>query len=175
MWIFLFIVEAIGLCLGSLAAGVLSCWLLWTIFKLVRHPELGPLLLVVPVILGVMGKLPASEFLNMSLVFGSVAAIPFWSAGREWRAARRARDVVAAPEAPLQIEAIAGRDAVPAPPYLYPAITACMCEGRPAARDEVKKVALRIWRESFVPRSPNASFAVRRALWRAARASLEGS
>lgn len=168
----LFIAEPIGLCLGSLTAGILSCWLLWAIFKQVRHPEWGPPLVAVPVLLALAGQLPKSEFLDMTLVFATVAAIPFWSAGREWRAAWRNRDVPApaVPSAPVRIEPDA------APPYRrYPAMTACIREGRRPAHDEVKTVALRIWRESFAARNADTSFAVRRALMRAAKASLEGS
>lgn len=173
----LFIAEPIGLCLGSLAAGIFSCWLLWAIFKAVRHPAWGPPLVVVPVILGLAGKLPDSEFLKMTLVFALVAAVPFWSAGRDWRAARLNGDrAPAIADTPFPIEDAIDADLAPAPPYRrYPAITACMCEGRRPAHDEVKKVALRIWRESFAMRNPDTSFATRRALLRAARASLEGS
>lgn len=176
---FIFIVEPIGLVIGSLAVGILSCWALWAIFKLVRHPEWGPPIIAVPAILALAGKLPDSEFLKMALVFAVVAAIPFWSAGRDWRTAWRNRDRLApaTPDAPPPLKPVAtNSDPAPAPSYRrYPALAACICEARRPARDEVKKVALRIWRESFAAPSPNLSFATRRALWRAAKVALEGS
>lgn len=173
----LFIAEAVGSCLGSLTAGILSCWLLWAVFKLVRHPEWGPPLVAAPVVLALAGQLPKSEFLDMTLVFAAVAAIPFWSAGREWRAAwlNRGEPVPATPRAPVRIEPVSDGTVAVSPDRRYPAIAACMCEGRRPARDEVKTVALRIWRESFAARNADASFATRRALMRAAKASLEGS
>ncbi|GAA0333958.1 hypothetical protein GCM10009087_50260 [Sphingomonas oligophenolica] len=174
----LFIAEPIGLCLGSLVAGILSCWLLWAAFKLVRHPEWGPPLVAVPAALALAGRLPSSEFLDMTLVFAAVAAIPFWSAGREWRAAWLTRDprAPAEPSAPVRIEAVAGPDRNTTRIYpRYPAMTGCICEARRPAPAEIKKVASRIWRESFVPQGPDTSFATRRALLRAAKASLEGS
>jgi hypothetical protein len=176
---FLFIVEPIVFSLGSLAAGIFSCWLLFAFFNLMRRPDWGPPLILVPVILALAGRLPDSEFVKMSLVFALVAAVPFWAVGREWRAARLNRGGQIAPVAPAgpnPIKTVEVDDTTTAQPYRrYPAITACICESRPPSRDEVKKVAARIWRESFAVRSPNASFALRRALLRAAKTSLNGS
>lgn len=63
--------------------------------------------------------------------------------------------------------------------WIYPAITACVCAGRRPNRDELRVVAARIWREAFRQRfgaQPRlASFAARRLLLRAARATLAGA
>jgi hypothetical protein len=125
------------------------------------------------VLLALAGRLPRSEFLDMSLVFAAVAAIPFWYAGREWRSARLNR-ATQAPAAPIRIDS-PGNGAAGPLHYRYPAIAACICEDRRPAPAEVKTVASRIWRESFAAGNAHPSFAVRRVLLRAAKASLEGS
>lgn len=85
----LLIGESIGLVVGSLAAGILLCWLLWLLFRIGRHPAWGPPLVVVPAMLALAGKLPDSEFLHMALVFALLFAAPFWIAGRTWRMQRQ--------------------------------------------------------------------------------------
>ncbi|WP_066824335.1 hypothetical protein [Sphingomonas mali] len=87
MQILLVIVESIGLVVGSIAAAILLCWLLWSAFRLIRHPAWGPPIVILPVILWAANMLPRSEFLRMTLVFALLAAIPFWIEGRAWRAA----------------------------------------------------------------------------------------
>ena len=82
----LLIAESIGLVVGSLAAGILLCGLLWLLFRIIRHPAWGPPLVAIPAILALAGQLPNSAFLHMALVFAVVAAAPFWIAGRAWRA-----------------------------------------------------------------------------------------
>ena len=96
MQILLVIVESIGLIVGSVAAAILLCWLLWHAFRLIRHPAWGPPIVVVPVILWAANMLPRSDFLRMTLVFALLAAIPVWVEGRAWRVAwieRQRRDV----------------------------------------------------------------------------------
>lgn len=89
----LLIAESIGLVVGSLAAGILLCWLLWMLFRIVRHPAWGPPLVAAPAILALTGQLPESEFLDMALIFAVVAAAPFWVAGRSWRRNRDGNDM----------------------------------------------------------------------------------
>lgn len=87
----LLIIEAVASVIGSFAAGILLCWLLWMLFRIIRHPAWGPPLVVAPVILAFAGRLPSSEFLHMALVFALVAAIPFWAEGKAWRVRWRDR------------------------------------------------------------------------------------
>jgi hypothetical protein len=61
--------------------------LLWSAFRLIRHPAWGPPIVIVPVILWAANMLPRSEFLRMTLVFALLVAIPFWVEGRAWRIA----------------------------------------------------------------------------------------
>ena len=96
MLILLVIVESIGLIVGSAVAAILLCWLLWSAFRLMRHPAWGPPIVVVPVALWAANILPPSEFLRMTLLFALFAAIPFWVEGRAWRIAwteRNRRDI----------------------------------------------------------------------------------
>lgn len=84
----LMVAGAIGLTVGSLLAAALLCWLLWDVFRFVRHPEWAPSAVVVLLVLAVTGKLPHSEFLDMVLAFSVIAAVPLWIAGRAWRKER---------------------------------------------------------------------------------------
>jgi hypothetical protein len=164
------IAQTIGLTLASALAGILLCAALWLIFRLVRHPEWGPPLIVVPVALAMAGALPDSEFLHRTLIFAAAAVGPFYIAGLIWRVNRRTaahRDD--APVAPSPRVVVA-----PDQPY-YPAIAACIREDRRPSPGELKKVTRRIWREVYADRDPAAGFAARRSALRAARASLEGS
>lgn len=72
---------------GMVAAAVLS-WLAWSMFKLVRYPELG-----VPAasaaILVVAGGVPHSPLVQMTLLFMVLTGLVVWSEGAAWR--RRVR------------------------------------------------------------------------------------
>lgn len=165
------IAQTIGLTLASALAGILLCAALWLVFRLVRHPEWGPPLIIVPVALAVAGALPDSEFLHRTLIFAAAAVGPFYIAGLIWRANRRKdTDRDAAPVAPPPGAAIPSDH-----PYHYPAIAACIREDRRPSPGELKKVTRRIWREVYADRDPAAGFAARRSALRAAKASLEGS
>jgi hypothetical protein len=123
----------------------------------------------------VAGVLPRSDLLNTVLEFSAVAAIPLWVEGRVWR--RRRLDTGLQPRimpsGPNPSPAIGGTYP------LYPAITACLSEGRRPDHEEVRVVASRIWREGFAlrfaPDTRAASFATRRVLLRVARAALIGA
>ena len=162
------IAQTIGLTLASALAGTLLCAALWLIFRLVRRPEWGPPLILLPVALAMAGALPDSEFLHRTLIFAAAAIGPFWIAGLIWRADRRANADRAAPVIPRPDVVI------PADLSSYPVIAACIREDRRPSPDELKKVTRRIWREVHAGRDP-AGFAARRSALRAARASLEGS
>lgn len=179
MQLILMVVEAIGLIIGSLAAAVFLCWCLWYAFRLVLHPEWGTSIVLMLLLLAFPGDLPKSQFLDMTLTFAAVAAMPLWFAGRAWRK-ERPQNLVRPSEqavAPSPSTAIASTETLLSP-QLYPAITACICEERPPTREEIHVVASRLWREGFAQRfgkqTMPASFAARRALVRAATAALTG-
>lgn len=179
MQLILMVVEAIGLIVGSLAAAVLLCWFLWYSFRLVMHPEWGVSMVLMLLLLALAGELPKSQFLDITLTFVVVAAVPLWFAGRAWREEGR-QHFAKPPEqdgAPSAGEAIAPTETAVSP-RLYPAITACICEERPPTRDEIRVVASRLWREGFAQRFESqtipVSFAARRTLVRAATAALSG-
>lgn len=48
MYVILIILGSIALMIGSMAAGILSCWLLWSGLKRVGHPEWGPPIILIP-------------------------------------------------------------------------------------------------------------------------------
>ena len=177
MSILMSIVGLIGLTLASAAAGVLVCFVLWYAFKLVRHPEWGPVLVVVPIVLALANKLPDSEFLRRSLVFAAIFAGPFSIAGLAWRLSLRDRDRATAgmepgaePESRRSIGTMRSSDHY----ARYPAITGCICENRRPSPGEVKRVALRIWHEALLAQGRTLTFRDKRIVLRAARAALEG-
>ncbi|MEO5866681.1 MAG: hypothetical protein ABIS14_07655 [Sphingomonas sp.] len=168
--------EAFAMVVGSLAAGILLCWLCWRLAKFTHHPAWGPLLVAIPIALALAGRLPASQFLDMTLAFAAILAIPFWIEGRAWRGRFRDLEDSGTGIADDVPSVMHDHDAgVPrAPSYRYPAIAACIRDARPAAPTEVKLVAARMWRETFAGEHAAASFALRRKIMRAARQALEG-
>ena len=180
MQFILIVAGAIGLVAGSLAAAALLCWLLWHGCRLALHPEWAAPAVLILLVIALIGKLPKSPLLDMTLTFAVIAAVPLWIAGRAWRKQRRQ----ASNSARLQGagsrpgEPIAATESAPSH-RLYPAITACICEDRSPSRDEIHTVASRLWREGFAQRfgsqSPPESFAVRRLLLRTAKAALRGA
>jgi hypothetical protein len=171
------IVGLIGLTLTSAAAGMFVCSALWYAFRLVRHPEWGPVLVVLPIVLALADKLPDSEFLRRSLVFAAIFAGPFSIAGLAWRLGLRERDrATAGLESDPRRESYTSIEKMsPSNGYArYPAITGCICEDRRPSPGEVKRVALRIWHEALVARGRTPTFRERRIVIRAARAALEG-
>lgn len=85
MIVMLIIGKAIVLILGSLAAAALFCWLCWSAFKLVRHPELGVPLCLLALLVAWGGLFAHSQFLRLVVVYTSLAAIAMWPAGLAWR------------------------------------------------------------------------------------------
>lgn len=174
MHVILIILGSVGLMIGSMAAGILSCWLLWSGFKWMRHPEWGPPIVLIPGAFVLMGQLPASEFLALALIFAGLAVVPFCAEGVAWRARRSGRDYAASPEQGaadavdrLQNAAVYYRR--------YPAIVGCIYEARRPTPGELKKVASRTLRETFGARNQILGFAEKRAALRTAKAALEGS
>lgn len=180
MQLILIAAGAIGLIVGSLAAAALLCWLLWYVFRLALHPEWGAPAILIFLVLGLFGELPKSQFLEMTLTFAVVAAVPLWFAGRAWRR-QRSQALKRRCEQGVDLwpsEPIAPTEAV-LMPQLYPAITACINDERSPTREEVHVVASRLWREGFAQRFGSqtvpASFAARRILLRAASTALSGT
>jgi hypothetical protein len=166
--------ESIALVVGSLAAAIMLCSLLWCLFRLLRHPAWAALAILVLVALACTGHLPASPFLQMMLAFAAIGAIPLWAEGRAWRR-------------PTGANAPRRHSAEPAPAHVipkrpgfsrYPAIVACIGEDRRAERAEVRMVAQRIWRETYEPQGARSnatpSFALRRRILRAAKYATSG-
>jgi len=179
MQLILMVLEAIGLTVGSLAAAVLLCWFLWYAFRLVLHPELGVSVVLILLLLAFAGEFPKSQFLDMTLTFAVVAAVPLWFAGRAWRKQRRQGSNSTRPQLvePETSEVVIPPQSAQSP-WSYPAITACIGQERYPTRDEIHLVASRLWREGlalrFGSQSAPASFAARRVLLRAAMTALSG-
>lgn len=104
-------VQAAALIVGSLAAGMLLCWLCWYLAKIIHHPAWGPPLVAIPILLVLTGHSPHGEFLRVTLAFAAIFAVPFWMEGRAWR--RRFRDrAVSGGAAPISpARAISGSSA----------------------------------------------------------------
>ncbi len=79
------VAESFFLIVGSLAAAVVLCMALWHLFLLVRHPELGALVIVPLVVITLAMPLTHSPFVRMMMLFAMAGALPLWIAGREWR------------------------------------------------------------------------------------------
>ncbi len=169
----LIMAGSIGLMIGSMMAGVLVCWLLWSAFKVARHPAWGPPLILIPVILALAGRLPTSPFLVMTLIFASLGIVPFCLEGIAWRK----RECLGDSDHPARLASftpIARSPNPKVPTRRYPAITGCIGEGRTADPAELKKVAARILKEGLGARQPRSGIAVKRAALRAAKVALEG-
>lgn len=77
--------EGLGVMFGSMAVAAVFCWMCWSAFKLLHHPELGsPVGLAALLLLG-GDALAHSSFLRLSAVFAGVLAITLWFVGRAWR------------------------------------------------------------------------------------------
>jgi hypothetical protein len=170
----LIMLGSVGLMLGSIAAGILSCWLLWSAFKLLGHPEWGPPIILLPAILALTGQLPANEFLVLTMIFASLAIMPFCAEGLAWRARRGGRLETATPG---QEEKVLNNQVLrwPGTYRRYPAIVGCVGEGRPPNPGEVKKVASRMLQEGLVADRRLSGVAKKRAALRAAKVALNGS
>ena len=168
------ITEPIVLIVGSILAAILLCSLLWQSFKRIGHPEWGAVVILPAVALGLYETLSGSVFFRMTLAFTLVGAVPLWIEGRAWR--RRHGHAGIAHE-PRQ-----GRDMSitrPVRSRQYPIIIACIGEARQPRHDEVRAVAARIWREGLrqtvASQNPAGSFAMRRFVFRVAKAALTGN
>lgn len=171
-------IGAIGLVVVSLTAAAVLCWCLWYGFRLVLHPEWEAPAVLTLVGLALVGALPKSQFLNLTLAFAVFTTLPLWFEGRVWRRHRRqAFNDRGEQSVDTWLSELITPIGASVSPRLYPAIISCIGEQRPPTRDEVRLVAARLWREGLAPRVGSqslASFAARRVLLRGTIAALSG-
>lgn len=91
MWVIATMAKSICLIFGSLAAAILLCLLLWHLMRYIRHPELGALVIALIAIVALTMPFTDNLFVRMMLLFAAAGAVPLWIAGREWRAAEKAK------------------------------------------------------------------------------------
>jgi len=72
------IVQAIGAVIGGFLAAAIVCWLFWTGFKLLRHPEWGPLVVLVGGLAILHDSIGASPFLQVAALFSALFAGGCW-------------------------------------------------------------------------------------------------
>jgi hypothetical protein len=90
MWVIATMAKSVFLIFGSMGVAIVLCMLLWHLLTFIRHPEMGVLVIGIVVVAAFAAPFSHSPFLRMTLLFVIAGAVPFWIAGREWRAARKA-------------------------------------------------------------------------------------
>lgn len=88
MWIVLDVLESIGLILGSLLVATFLCLAVWHFLVRLRHPELGPFVLVAVGVAALFLN-PPGAFLRMVVAFTIAGALPVAIQGFSWRADKR--------------------------------------------------------------------------------------
>lgn len=91
MWVAISVAESVCLIFGSLLAAFLLCFALWRLLAIVRHPELGAIVVAAVAITVLFVPMTHSPFVRLMLLFAATGAVPLWIAGREWRAAEKAK------------------------------------------------------------------------------------
>lgn len=91
MTLLLIIGKSAALIVGALAVAALFCWLCWSAFKLVRHPEIGVPLCLTGLLLAWGSTVTSSTFLRIVAVDVALGAAVLWPLGLAWR--RRLNDV----------------------------------------------------------------------------------
>lgn len=89
MWVVTTMLESVCLIFGSLGLAILLNMACWRLLRIVRHPELGALVIAGMAVAVIAGSLTHSPFLRMTFLFAAAGAVPLWIAGREWRANQR--------------------------------------------------------------------------------------
>ena len=169
------LLGSLGLVIGSIAAAVAICWVGWTLFRLVRHPQWGALAVVIVLLLLFPKYFQNSELARTAIVFAGVAAIALFFVGSDApppktpgrdRSADRPKIPGSAREEKIMLSSPLRRR--------YPVLIACMGEARRPSACEVKSVAKRILREAFPEREARRQSGTRlyRDMLRAARATL---
>lgn len=90
MFMLEFVLETLGALLGGIFAAFLASWLAWSAFKLVRHPEWGPLLVFILGLFFLRHRL-GSSFVQVILLFSAIITLICWWEGSLWRARRTKR------------------------------------------------------------------------------------
>jgi hypothetical protein len=80
--------QAVGDIVGGIAVALLLALAFWNIFKLVGHPEWGPVVSFVIVTVILVSTHRAYRMVPMIALFSLVAIICSWSEGSAWRARR---------------------------------------------------------------------------------------
>lgn len=88
--VLLIIGKSAALIVGALAIAALFCWLCWSAFKLVRHPEIGVPLCLAGLLLAWGRTFTDSAFLCIVAVDVALGAAVLWPLGLAWR--RRLED-----------------------------------------------------------------------------------
>jgi hypothetical protein len=71
--------------IGGGVAAIALCWLFWNMFKLVRHPEWGPIVVLIGTILILRGRNASSPFLQTTALFSGLCAAGGWWGASAWR------------------------------------------------------------------------------------------
>ena len=175
MLILKILMESLGLVLGSIAGAAAVCWIAWVLFRLVRHPQWGPLVVVISLFLIFPGPFQNSELVRTTMVFAGVAAVALFLLGGDAGEPRSPPS-----KEPIDRQKIADlaqkEKDMPLIPLRrkYPVLVACMGEARRPNVREVKSVAKRILHETFPEREGQRQSGTRlyRHMLLAARATL---
>jgi hypothetical protein len=182
-----FIVTALDAILtvtGALIVASLGSILLWRVFRQFRHPEWSVFAISIVVALALVGRLPHDDFVRFALVFAIVAGLPLWIKSKAWYAFKNRKIPTRAIEVKWPPINNNGTRLTPNPvgpresQWRYPLLTACIRDNRQPSRQEIHKLASRIWSESFSggskEQATSARFSTRRKLLRAATHALTG-
>lgn len=94
----MYLLEEIGVVMlmlcGALVAAITATWTSWTLLKLVRHPEWGPCLVFIGLMVMVWSRDISSPFLQAVTFFSALAASISWWEGSAWRARHAVRPVI---------------------------------------------------------------------------------
>ncbi|MBV1687967.1 hypothetical protein KRR38_09840 [Novosphingobium sp. G106] len=85
MTLLLIIGKSAALIVGALLIAALFCWLCWSTFKLVRHPEIGVPLCLAGLFLAWGNTFTSSAFLCIVAVDAALGAAMLWPLGLAWR------------------------------------------------------------------------------------------
>ena len=78
--------ETLCALIGGLAVALILSLLCWWAAKFVRHPEWGPCLAFLGLIIVLYEQAGSSQLVQMTLLFSGLIAIACWGEGNDWRA-----------------------------------------------------------------------------------------